>query len=86
MENRTDDRKRLRNRRYSLLPNIALTIIIVMGNLIACSPEVMVNEEEEPPRIVEDWPEPKDTITIKVDSVWDATREDSIRLGLLPPD
>lgn len=76
----------IRNVKYNLIAGIILTIIATLANLMACSPEMTIEENEKPPHIVDDWPEATDTINIKPDSVRDMTHADSIRFGLLPPD
>lgn len=86
MENDLYTRGMIRNVKYNLIAGIILTIIATLANLMACSPEMTIEENEKPPHIVDDWPEATDTINIKPDSVRDMTHADSIRFGLLPPD
>ncbi|WP_302784373.1 hypothetical protein [Bacteroides fluxus] len=86
MENDRYTQGIIRNVKYNLIAGIILTIIATLANLMACSPEMTIEENEKPPHIVDDWPEATDTINIKPDSVRDMTHADSIRFGLLPPD
>ena len=83
MENDPYTQGIIRNVKHNLIAGIILAVIATLVSLIACSPGMTIEENEN---IVDDWPEATDTINIIPDSVRDMTHADSIRFGLLPPD
>lgn len=62
-----------------------LTVCLLI--ISACTPVIPTSEEEEQGFYgkIEDWPENTATTTPS-DSVRPATHQDSIRLGIIPPD
>lgn len=62
-----------------------LTVCLLI--ISACTPVIPTSEEEEQGFYgkIEDWPE-NTTTTTPSDSVRPATHQDSIRLGIIPPD
>lgn len=83
MENNSSPRKMLRKKNAMLKSEGLLAVAALLLSLIACSPVLEVGEEEKPPHIIEEWPEPMDTIYITTDSVRDMTHADSIRFGYI---
>lgn len=86
MENDPYTRGLFRNIKFNLIAGIVLAILATIINLIACSPVVIGDGEQELSNIIEDWPDAIDTITTTPDSVRDMTHADSIRFGLITPD
>lgn len=62
-----------------------LTVCLLI--ISACTPVLPTIEEEEQEfhGTIEDWPD-NGTVTTPTDSVRPATHQDSIRLGIIPPD
>lgn len=62
-----------------------LTVCLLI--ISACTPVLPTSEEEEQGFYgkIEDWPESGDA-TAPSDSIRPATHQDSIRLGIIPPD
>ena len=73
------------NKRKTIYVFIGMMAVILI-NLTACTHYIPGSEDEGFSPTIKDWPEATDTIRTTTDGGRDATHEDSIRLGLLPPE
>lgn len=71
------------NTRMGMRAKNCLLAAALLAASAGCTELPLGNDREEFPAIIEDWEEMPDTFKTQPDSVWKATHEDSVRLGLI---